>query len=230
MKQEQQPTVQHRELAALHPLEYEIRVRGRLDGEQWRSWFEGITVMAEENNTTVLRAPLPDQAALYGLLARLRDLAVPLVSITPVMDAPPDKQRGNLMRFVQRTNWLLIFTYLLLAGGIASLTVYMSTNVMDTALALAFMFGLLAGIAAAFTQLADRGRGWLVLVWVWGFAAVLTFSIFTMTSGLIDTALGIGILLIVPAGLLLYVIYRRQQANQVRVLDPIDSPVDHSRK
>ena len=62
---------------------YEIRVQGRL-GERWAAWFDGLSVAAEPDGTTVLRGEVVDQAALHGLLHKLRDIGLPLVSLTPV--------------------------------------------------------------------------------------------------------------------------------------------------
>lgn len=61
---------------------YEIRIRGHLD-ERWASWFDEMAVEAAPGGITVLRGPVADQAALHGLLARLRDLGLPLVSVRP---------------------------------------------------------------------------------------------------------------------------------------------------
>jgi len=58
----------------------EIRVKGQLD-EHWSDWFDDLTVTHTEQNETVLTGPIPDQAALHGLLARLRDLGLPIVSV-----------------------------------------------------------------------------------------------------------------------------------------------------
>jgi hypothetical protein len=63
--------------------EFEIRVEGRL-GSRWSAWFDGLTITAEADGTTVLRGPVVDQAALHGLLQKLRDLGIPLVSFGPV--------------------------------------------------------------------------------------------------------------------------------------------------
>ncbi len=59
---------------------YEIRVLGSL-GEDWAEWFDGLAVTTDGEGATLLRGIVPDQAALYGLLARLRDLGLPLVSV-----------------------------------------------------------------------------------------------------------------------------------------------------
>ena len=67
--------------------EYEVRVEGRLDGRLWSRWFDAMTVTAE-GRVTVIRGQLPDQAALHGLLARLRDLALPVVSLRRLPEGP----------------------------------------------------------------------------------------------------------------------------------------------
>ena len=67
---------------------YQIRIKGHL-GSQWTDWFEGLTVMLEDNGDTLLTGPVVDQAALYGLLKKVRDLGMPLVSVSPVGPGPP---------------------------------------------------------------------------------------------------------------------------------------------
>ncbi len=64
---------------------YEITMQGLLD-ERWRSWFDGMTLTTGSGGTTLLRGQVVDQAALHGLLARLRDLGLPLVSVTRIPD------------------------------------------------------------------------------------------------------------------------------------------------
>jgi hypothetical protein len=59
---------------------YEIRLAGRLDSH-WTAWFDGLTVSFESDGTTVISGPISDQAALHGLLQRVRDLGLPLVSV-----------------------------------------------------------------------------------------------------------------------------------------------------
>ena len=58
---------------------YQIRVKGHL-GPQWTDWFGGMTITLEDNGDTLLTGPVVDQAALHGLLKRVRDLGVPLIS------------------------------------------------------------------------------------------------------------------------------------------------------
>jgi hypothetical protein len=65
------------------PPSYEIRLRGLL-GPRWAAWFDGMTVTTTEDGTTALRGPVTDQAALHGLLQKVRDLGLPLLSVTPL--------------------------------------------------------------------------------------------------------------------------------------------------
>jgi hypothetical protein len=62
---------------------YEIRVRGHL-GPRWTTWFDGMSLTAEDDGTTVIRGPVVDQSALHGLLQILRDLGITLLSLTPL--------------------------------------------------------------------------------------------------------------------------------------------------
>ena len=59
---------------------YEIRVEGVLDG-RWSDWFDGLQITSEPGGSSVISGLVPDQAALHGLLARVRDLSLPLVSV-----------------------------------------------------------------------------------------------------------------------------------------------------
>lgn len=61
------------------PREYEVRVDGRLD-ERWSEWFDGLVVETRDDGTSTLTGPVADQAALHGILARMRDLGVTLLS------------------------------------------------------------------------------------------------------------------------------------------------------
>ena len=62
---------------------YEIRIKGHLNN-RWAEWFEGLTITLEEDGDTLLTGPVIDQAALHGLLKKVRDLGLTLVSISPV--------------------------------------------------------------------------------------------------------------------------------------------------
>ena len=69
---------------------YEIRIKGHLNN-RWAEWFEGMTITREESGETLLVGPVVDQAALHGLLRRVRDLGLPLVS---VMQVDPKQTKG----------------------------------------------------------------------------------------------------------------------------------------
>ena len=62
------------------PMVYQIRIKGHL-GRQWTDWFEGLTITLEDNGDMLLTGPVVDQAALHGLLKKVRDLAMPLISV-----------------------------------------------------------------------------------------------------------------------------------------------------
>jgi hypothetical protein len=66
-----------------HAGRYEIRLEGRLD-DRWAAWFEGLSLTRDADGTTVLRGPVADQAALHGLLQKVRDIGLPLVSVNCV--------------------------------------------------------------------------------------------------------------------------------------------------
>ncbi len=63
------------------PARLEVRIEGHLD-ERWSNWFSGLSIVREDDGTTILRGVVTDQAALHGLLAKVRDLGVPLLSVT----------------------------------------------------------------------------------------------------------------------------------------------------
>jgi hypothetical protein len=65
------------------PMIYQIRIKGHLD-RGWTDWFGGLTITLEDNGDTLLTGPVVDQAALHGLLKRVRDLGMPLISAVRV--------------------------------------------------------------------------------------------------------------------------------------------------
>jgi len=67
---------------------YEIRLTGHLDA-RWTAWFDGLTVGHQSDGTTVISGPIPDEAALHGVLQRVRDLGLPLVSVNRIEPDEP---------------------------------------------------------------------------------------------------------------------------------------------
>jgi hypothetical protein len=65
------------------PMVYQIRIKGHL-GHHWTDWFGGLAITLEDNGDTLLTGPVVDQAALHGLLKKVRDLGMPLVSVIQV--------------------------------------------------------------------------------------------------------------------------------------------------
>ena len=74
---------------------YEIRLKGHLDN-RWADWFEGLTITLEEVGDTLLTGPVVDQAALHGLLKKVRDLGMPLVSVSPLEHGQAETQEVKL--------------------------------------------------------------------------------------------------------------------------------------
>jgi len=68
------------------PRIYQIRLDGHLDS-QWTQWFDGLTITLEDNGDTILTGPVIDQAALHGLLRKVRDLGIPLISVNQVLSS-----------------------------------------------------------------------------------------------------------------------------------------------
>ena len=71
------------------PFVYQIRIKGHL-GPRWADWFGGLTITLEDNGDTLLTGPVVDQAALHGLLKKVRDLGMPLISVISVQPGQAD--------------------------------------------------------------------------------------------------------------------------------------------
>jgi hypothetical protein len=79
---------------SIQPPVYQIRIKGQLDS-QWSDWFSGMTITLAEGGDTLITGPVVDQAALHGLLKKIRDLGLPLVSVCPVQPGPADQSDVN---------------------------------------------------------------------------------------------------------------------------------------
>jgi hypothetical protein len=71
------------------PIVYQIRVKGHL-GRDWTDWFAGLSITLQENGETLLSGPVGDQAALHGLLRKVRDLGLPLLAVTLIKPGQAD--------------------------------------------------------------------------------------------------------------------------------------------
>ena len=79
---------------------YQFKLKGHL-GQQWMNWFEGLTVTLEEDGNTLLSGIVVDQSALHGILKKIRDLGMPLLSMNTIDTDPaaktyPDQFKGDL--------------------------------------------------------------------------------------------------------------------------------------
>jgi hypothetical protein len=74
------------------PMVYQIRLKGHLS-QQWVDWFDNLTITVEDNGETLLTGPVIDQAALHGLLKKVRDLGMPLLSVIRVEPGQADAKQ-----------------------------------------------------------------------------------------------------------------------------------------
>ena len=77
---------------------YQITIKGHL-GHHWAAWFEGLTVTTEDNGNTLLTGPVADQAALHGLLKKVRDLGLPLLSVALVTSGTDEGSAADDITF-----------------------------------------------------------------------------------------------------------------------------------
>jgi hypothetical protein len=76
------------------PMVYQIRVKSHLSSG-WTDWFDGLSITLEDNGNTLLTGPVIDQAALYGVLKKVRDLGMPLISVNPLDSGEANAQKEN---------------------------------------------------------------------------------------------------------------------------------------
>ncbi len=74
---------------------YQIRIKGHLDS-QWTGWFEEMNISLDENGETLLTGPVADQSALHGLLKKVRDLGMPLLSVNRIEPGQKDAPGANI--------------------------------------------------------------------------------------------------------------------------------------
>ncbi len=85
----------HASMGKQHESEqYEIRVKGYL-GSTWDGWFDGLTITQEDSGDTLITGPVADQAALHGLLRKVRDLGLPLISVVQVEPNTANRPDAN---------------------------------------------------------------------------------------------------------------------------------------
>jgi hypothetical protein len=204
------------------PFLYEIRVKGRLSIEQWTAWFDDLTLTPVKGET-LLRGRVPDHAALYALLARLRDLAVPLVAVR-VIDADAQvKMLRQSRRYDLLINLLVVLLYLTLLGGLTTVTVFVAP-VINPALALALLGAALGGLGHAF-WLWDGQRFWRWVAYGAFAGSAVAFVVFIPVSGIVPPAVGITFLLAVLAGGLFYLItWLRRYVETRNSIRPVAQP------
>ena len=157
---------------------YEIRIKGHLDA-QWMTWFDGLTITLEENGDTLLSGPVADQAALHGLLKKVRDLGMPLVSVVQInrfekgkrmdISATPVK-KIEMKKFFQFSSRVIV----------AHIVTYIGVGV----LAFTFLtreFFNPNGIAAQIMRTPDQHELWRhVTIWMLPFQILRGFLIATV--------------------------------------------------
>lgn len=196
------------------PFLYEIRVKGRLASEQWTEWFDDLTVTSASGQS-VLRGRAADHAALYGLLARLRDLAIPLVAVKVLDEDAQHRLAAQGRRLDLAITAALVALYLLLLGGLVVATVFVAP-VINAALALTLLFAALAGLAHAFWIWSGHAAWRWATYLLWP-AAAICFLVFIPVSGLLPPALGIGVMLLLLAGGVVYaLVFLRRRSAEIK--------------
>ena len=204
------------------PFLYEIRVKGRLSQDKWSAWFDNLTITAEKSET-VMRGMVQDHAALYGLLGRLRDLAVPLLSVN-VLDAEAQRTlRAQSKRYNLISSMLLVLVYLFIMGGLITLAVFIA-DAIPQGMAVAMLFAALGALAYVF-YLWSGARIWQFVSYMLWPAAALTFLISLAVSQTVNPYLTNAMIFFLAAGGLIYLLYYiRQRGDKVDgLLGDLDS-------
>src|SRR3954449_11481482 len=84
-----------------HGTHYEIRLQGHLDS-RWAAWFDGLSLTHESDGTTVIHGSVVDQAALHGLLGKVRDLGLPLIAVVRIDRKQASEPEGNTVSIHKR--------------------------------------------------------------------------------------------------------------------------------
>lgn len=161
---------------------YEIRVKGHLESPYWAEWLDSVSIANQRDGESILRVRTADQAVLYGVLARLRNLGVALIGVRHIQSLEGQRWRSRLM-------WGQITLFLLVTSGYTALAVYLAVeHIMHVALSLTLLFSLAAGAAwTLFTY--GAGKGWRIVALAGGSSAVITAIIFTAVAGWLHPAL-----------------------------------------
>jgi len=113
----------------------------------------------------------------------------------------------------KKFNWVLVLIYVLLLGGLIGLTVFLIEEIyVDVALAISLLFGLLGGIAYSF-HLNKEGIVWLILTILEWIGALIGLTVYVIEENILDVSLAIAMLFFIAAGLLIYTVYRRGDAD-----------------
>lgn len=201
---------------AAQPFYYEIRVRGHLSKEQWVDWVDDLT-LERAKGETILRGVLPDHAALYALLSRLRDLAIPLLAVNVLDGESRRKLTLHSRLYAIAIQLAILIVYLLVLGGMVAFTVLLTIDgTLHTALAIAILFGAIGALAYGFSVWSGL-KVWRLITFAMLPASLLTFMIYIIVTGIVHPALGIMLILLLIAAALAYsVLYLRGRAQWVR--------------
>jgi len=147
---------------------YQIKIKGHLD-RQWVHWFDGLTITLEEDGNTLLAGPVTDQAALHGLLKKVRDLGMPLVSVSQIQCLSKKEIKMNTNKFTTeidpRVKLSLLWIFVIVNMAYADILSLMdSTSIIRGIMAGASLpsGGLLAGAIVMETSLVMVILPWIL--------------------------------------------------------------------